>query len=70
MFDVNIFGTKITEIIFKGYAKYFRDGAFRMKLCLCMIIRRPKGCVIKAQLHIKISREPSCKNRMNHVKNQ
>ena len=34
MFEVNIFGTKITEVISKGNTKYFRDGAFRMKLCL------------------------------------
>ena len=36
MFKVNIFGTKITEVIFKANTKYFRDGAFRMKLCLYM----------------------------------
>ena len=35
---VNIFGTKITEIIFKGNTKYFRDGAFRMKLCLYILL--------------------------------
>ena len=37
MFVMNIFGTKITEIIFKGNSKYFRDGAFRTELCLYMI---------------------------------
>ena len=35
-----VFGTKITEIIFKGNTKYFRDGAFRMKLCLYMLMEQ------------------------------
>ena len=39
MFEVNIFETKITEIIFTGSTKYFRDGAFRMELCLYMFRR-------------------------------
>ena len=33
VFDLNIFGTKITEIIFTGSAKLFRENAFRMELC-------------------------------------
>ena len=28
MFEVNIFETKITEIIFKGNTKYFRDVSY------------------------------------------
>ena len=36
MFEMNIFGKKITEIIFKGNTMYFRDVAFRMELCLYM----------------------------------
>ena len=35
---------KITEIIFTGNTKYFRDGAFRMKLCLYMVSNNLSIC--------------------------